>query len=122
MYLEKNYTHQFKQKITGYAVITGILKSYEKMLKLPYDLFLKISNHEKIDNVEVERRLFNRIGQRYVDAYKFALEEYKECDDDFKVYEWWLRTHMLIDHISGMTDEFALQTYQMLKGINLMRI
>lgn len=28
---------------------------------------------------------------------------------------------MLIDHISGMTDEFALETYQMMKGISLMR-
>lgn len=108
-------------ELTGYAVITGILKSYEKMLKLPYDSFLKIVKHEKIDNVEVERRLFNRIGQRYVEAYNYGLEEYEGCTD-FKVYEWWLRTHMLIDHISGMTDEFALQTYQMLKGINLMRI
>ena len=108
-------------ELTGYAVITGILQSYEKMLLLPYDKFLALVNHQEIDNVEVERRLFNRIGARYVDAYKYALEEYSSTSSDFSVYEWWLRTHMLIDHISGMTDEFALEIYQMLKGISLMR-
>lgn len=108
-------------ELTGYAVISGILQCYEKMLLLPYGKFLALVNHEETDNVEVERRLFNRIGARYVDAYKYELEEYNSADSDFCVYEWWLRTHMLIDHISGMTDEFALETYQMLKGINLMR-
>lgn len=108
-------------ELTGYAVITGILQSYEKMLLLPYDKFLALVNHQETDNVEVERRLFNRIGTRYINAYKYALEEYSNSSSDFLTYEWWLRTHMLIDHISGMTDEFALETYQMLKGISLMR-
>lgn len=107
-------------ELTGYAVITGILRSYEKMLRLPYEKFAHLVKHQEIDNVEVERRLFNRIGTRYVEAYKYAREEYLNSRD-FPVYEWWLRTHMVIDHISGMTDEFALETYQMLKGINLMR-
>lgn len=90
------------------------------MLRLPYEKFVHLVKHQEIDNVEVERRLFNRIGTRYVEAYKYAREEYLNSRD-FPVYEWWLRTHMVIDHISGMTDEFALETYQMLKGINLMR-
>lgn len=42
--------------------------------------------------------------------------------DYFEIYEWWLRIHLILDHISGMTDEFALETYQMLKGIKLMRV
>ena len=109
-------------ELTGFAVITGILQSYEKMLLLSYKEFSALVNHQKVDNVEVERRLFNRIGTRYVEAYKYALEEYSSSSPDFPAYEWWLRTHMLIDHISGMTDEFALETYQMLKGINLMRV
>ena len=42
-------------------------------------------------------------------------------DNDFLEKEWWLRVHLVIDHISGMTDEFALETYQMMEGIRLMR-
>lgn len=108
-------------ELTGYSVITGILECYEKLLKMQYEDFRDLVNHKDVSNAEVERRLFNRIGPRYVEAYKNALEDYSK-DPDFYIYEWWLRTHMLIDHISGMTDEFALETYQMLKGISLMRI
>lgn len=107
-------------ELTGYAVINGILSCYEKMLVLPYEKFSLLIRHENASGIEVERRLFNRIGKRYIKAYEYALEKYSD-NDDFLTYEWWLRTHMLIDHISGMTDEYALETYQMLKGIKLMR-
>lgn len=108
-------------ELTGYAVITGILKKYERLLKLPYEKFSRLISGDKIDNVDVERRLFNRIGRRYVKAYCYALEEPAPNDASFEEKEWWLRVHMLIDHVSGMTDEFALETYQMLEGINLLR-
>ena len=108
-------------ELTGYAVITGILKKYERLLKLPYETFVKISQGENVKNADVERRLFNRIGKRYVQAYYFALEELDNTTPSFYETEWWLRVHLLIDHVSGMTDEFALETYQMLEGINLLR-
>lgn len=109
-------------ELTGYAVITGILQSYEKLLSLPYKDFSTLIENQVNSDKEVERRLFNRIGPRYVQAYTYALQNYEKSSPDFLAYEWWLRTHMLIDHISGMTDEFALETYQMLKGISLMRV
>lgn len=30
-----------------------------------------------------------------------------------------LRVHMIIDHIAGMTDDYALKTYQVCKGITI---
>lgn len=108
-------------ELTGYSVITGILVKYERLLKLPYDTFNPIIHGEHVDNTDVERRLFNRIGQRYVKAYSYAIEDLNTSDPDFYEKEWWLRVHLLIDHVSGMTDEFALETYQMLEGINLLR-
>lgn len=108
-------------ELTGYAVITGILESYESMLKLSYDEFEKIVNGQRIDNTDVERRLYNRLGQRYVSAYIYAINKLKRKQHDYAIMEWWLRLHLLVDHVSGMTDEFALETYQMLKGISLMQ-
>lgn len=107
-------------EITGYAVITGILKNYERLLRLPSDVFLKIVEGEKTDNTDVERRLYNRLGKRYISAYKYAISKLDEKKHEYAIKEWWLRVHLLIDHVSGMTDEFALETYQMLEGINLM--
>ena len=109
-------------ELTGYAVITGILKRYERLLKIPYEEFRKLILNERTTGLDVERRLYNRIGKRYIMAYKYALEKMDENSFDFKTREWWYRVHLLIDHISGMTDEFALQTYQMLEGINLLRM
>lgn len=109
-------------ELTGYAVITGILKRYERLLKLPYSEFVKLVKNERTNGLDIERRLYNRIGKRYVLAYSYAVDNLDKYSWDFKTREWWLRVHLIIDHISGMTDEFALQTYQMLEGINLLRI
>lgn len=110
-------------ELTGFAVITGILRNYGRLLKIPYLTFEKIANQEQVDNFDVERRLFNRIGKRYVKAYWYAIDKLdKTKTEDFLVYEWWLRIHLIVDHVSGMTDEFALETYQMLEGINLLRV
>lgn len=108
-------------ELTGYAVITGILKSYERVLELSHDEFWRMLNGEKTDGKDVERRLYNRLGQRYVLAYKYAISKLNKRRCDYAAKEWWLRLHLIVDHVSGMTDEFALESYQMLKGIRLMQ-
>ena len=111
-------------EITGYAVITGILNKYRCILKMEYEDFYKlITNEGEIKGFDFEKRLLHRIGKRYKEAYNFDVEKIKVNDNvnEFLIKEWWLRAHLIIDHISGMTDEFALETYQMLEGIQLMR-
>ena len=107
-------------ELTGYAVITGILRHYERLLKLKYEDFKVVADRQG-RKMAVEQRLFNRIGHRCVQAYKKAVEALDEQDPAFAQTEWWLRVHLLVDHISSMTDAFALETYQMLEGIALMR-
>ena len=108
-------------ELTGYAVITGILKSYERLLCLPYSSFIELVKYGQTDNADIERRLFNRLGKRYIAAYSYSIEKLESTKTDFAGREWWLRAHLLLDHVSGMTDEFALETYQMLQGIRQMR-
>ena len=109
-------------EISGYAVITGILDIYTKILKMNYDDFDKILKDNDIDGYDFEKRLIHFIGKRYIKAYTYSLDEIQEINsEELLIREWWLRVHLIIDHISGMTDEYALQTYQMLKGINIMR-
>ena len=106
-------------ELTGYAVITGILRHYERLLKLPYADFARLIRGER-KGMAVEVRLYNRIDSRCVEAYRYGVDDLKD-DPDFAEKEWWLRVHLLIDHISSMTDAYALETYQMLEGIALMR-
>jgi len=108
-------------ELTGYAVITGILNHYQRLLELSDRQFHGLLNDDSSVKLDYERRLFNRLGKRYVKAYQYAVEEVRN-DDNFTLKEWWLRVHLIVDHISGMTDEFALNTYQMLEGISLLKL
>ena len=92
-------------------------------MKLPMERFEDVMGGNRMD-YPVESRLYNRIGGRCVDAYNEAMKDVKSrglSDQQLRQEEWWLRVHLLIDHISSMTDAFALETYQMLEGIALMR-
>ncbi len=110
-------------ELTGYAVIIGMLRHFQRLLELPYDDFKSLLYDEEKKGLDFERRLYNRLGRRYISAYKYATEKIdKEDNQNFTIMEWWLRTHLIIDHVSGMTDEFALETYQMLEGINLLKV
>ena len=108
-------------EITGYAVITGIISKYSSILKMSYKDFKCLINDEKINGFDFEKRLFHLVGKRYIQAYKHEVSKNNESEENFLIKEWWLRAHLIIDHISGMTDEFALETYQMFEGIRLMR-
>ena len=105
---------------TGYEVITGILNTYSRLLKMKYEDFEKLINGESVKDFDYEKRLIHFIGKRYIIAYINAKDNQIQAAD-FSTKELWLRTHLIIDHVSGMTDEYALETFQMLKGIQLMR-
>lgn len=104
-------------ELTGYAVIHGLLQKYQQLLKLSYEDFNRIVREEDNEH-PIETRLFHRLGERYIKRYKIDVDGYKG-KDHFKTYELWLRTHLIIDHISGMTDSYALETFQMLHGIDI---
>ena len=53
------------------------------------------------------------LPDRYVDSYS------KSSIDVSDNEEWVLRSHLIVDYISGMTDDFALETYQRLNGIRV---
>jgi len=102
-------------ELSGYAVISGLLEVYSKLLQLPRDKFSLIVDNEDIrkNKLDIHKRLFNRLPATYVNSYIKCSERVK--DDK----EWNLRAHLIVDFISGMTDNFSLETYKMLKGIRV---
>ncbi|MCM7621465.1 dGTPase [Enterobacter vonholyi] len=125
-----------KMELSGFAIIKGILEEYLKILALPKDKFkyLVTENADEINNnkLHIERRLYNRLPDKHIDAYKTAiagvsirnkkwtderfLEKY--CAFDAK-HEWHLRAHLIVDFVSGMTDQFSMEIYHLLKGIKI---
>ncbi len=108
-------------ELTGYAVITGLLTHFGRLLALSYKDFSILTNDAQTNDkvLDFERRLFNRLGKRYVKCYILEVNKLNTDPDEFIIKEWWLRTHLIIDHITGMTDDYALATYQVLMGINI---
>ncbi|MBU3054567.1 dGTPase [Pseudomonas indica] len=100
-------------ELTGYSAITGILEKLKPLLDLSQKNFehLMQDDQKKIKdlNLDKEKRLLNLIPKQCKKSYK------KEISSD--TLEWFLRAHLVVDYISGMTDDFALDIYQKLSGI-----
>lgn len=134
-YLFTSYEAE-KMELSGFAIIKGILEEYLKILALPKDKFkcLVTENADEINDnkLYIERRLYNRLPEKHIDAYKTAIagvsirnkkwtDEHfveKYCSFDAK-HEWNLRAHLIVDFVSGMTDQFSMETYHLLKGIKI---
>lgn len=113
-------------ELSGFAIMTGLLNSFSELLKMKKSEFELLTNKGKSPvgaGIDLQWRVFNRLSSRMINSYKFQLDELTSStspqlhifsDNDT---EWWLRAHLVIDHISGMTDAFALEMYQMLSGV-----
>ena len=111
-------------ELAGLEIIGGLLNHFCKLLFLTKDNFAKIlSSRDK--SFDIERRIYGKIGERFKRVYKTEIINtackksnfescFKKIDD---LDEWILRAHMIIDHISAMTDDYALTQYKYLKGV-----
>ncbi|MCC4782123.1 dNTP triphosphohydrolase [Vibrio lentus] len=148
-------------ELSGFSIISGILENYKSLLCLKKELFLSLVSNSyseiKDNNLHIHRRLFNRLPQKHLNAYKCGVvgvsipdlkrelleessiedeqEQIEYLNENFEAYfdkkfkqhinsvdlsiEWNLRTHLIIDFISGMTDQFSMEFFQMLKGIDV---
>jgi len=135
---ETSDTHQFLKKVktfarkkiysdrsaeqielAGRSVIRGLLKHFGSLIcrqpgqPFPEDDFLSLVGNEsgtiRQRELDFELRLVRRLPVGYREKY---------CDGD-RGTESLRRSHLIVDFVSGMTDDFALETYQILEGIRI---
>jgi dGTPase len=114
---QRVYNHKIPRglELSGAAIMDGLLGQYGKLLSLSRtDMQSVVIGGKVKSNLEVPVRLFESIALRHIDAYKAATKRVENDAD-----EWCDRAHMIVDFISGMTDAFALKTFQRLVGISL---
>lgn len=113
-------------ELSGYAIITGLLNRFGELLRMRREKFeLLIDENKSPANkgIDLQWRVFNRLSKRMIKSYKLQLQEFTQGDFAHKHgigendIEWWLRAHLIIDHVSGMTDAYALEMYQMFSGM-----
>jgi dGTPase len=106
------------KEMAGYHIIYGLLEKYRLLLELKEEKFNILINFRKnpeglqSENLDLELRLFNRLPQKYINAYIFSVNKNKKL-------EWFYRAHLIVDFIAGMTDQYSLELYRLLYGIDI---
>lgn len=106
-------------ELRGYAALMGLLDIYRPILELPGTAF---PNLENLDDGEhfIEHRLNHRLSRKYKTAYFRAVHQLEKEDHSIAEandLEWYFRTRLVLDYVSGMTDHFVLTEYQSLSAI-----
>jgi len=99
-------------ELQGYSIINGLLEIYKPLIALEHLDFEKLLKDEKIECF-IAMRLIKRISSKQIVAYKNDTGKL-DRDDTFIVLEWYYRVRLIIDYISGMTDDYALNEYRTL--------
>lgn len=128
-YCRKNvYQHESVQRteLAGLMAIAGLLDHFRVLLECSEDRFSSAVAYANKDAkkrpIIVERKLLSLFPDKHLRAYQHGVNQLKTkklSSDNKKMEEWKLRAHLITDFISGMTDDFALSSYQTLSGIKV---
>lgn len=127
---EHVYGHESVQRVelAGYTAISGLLEKYSCLLASSLDRFNCALASDKKDSsgkpIILEGKFIALLPKNYIDVYKDDLKKLNikfpdTQSSDFLFSEWNLRAHLVVDFISGMTDDFAMTTYRTLSGMRL---
>jgi dGTPase len=119
--ISTKYIYQNKEvqqlELQGYTIVNALFDIYKPLLELSCEAFSKLLKNEAIECF-VSMRLIKRISAKQIVAYKNDVKTLEQHDkEDFLVLEFYYRVRLIIDFISGMTDDFALHEYQVLSVI-----
>jgi dGTPase len=119
--VSQKYIYQNKEvqtlELKGYTIINTLLEKYKPLLLLSSEDFSKLLKDKKIDCF-ISMRLIKRISSKQIVAYKHDVEklDIKE-NEKYDLLEWYFRARLIIDYISGMTDDYALEEYRLLSAL-----
>lgn len=120
------YCHETVERVelAGYTAIFGLLDHFECLLNCSTDRFassLDYSRNKDSTNkpIIIEKKLLTLFPRNYIKVYFDDLQKLNKSDDNYRFTEWNIRAHLVTDFISGMTDDFAVTTYQTLSGMRL---
>jgi dGTPase len=112
------YSHKDIQslELKGYKILTGLLNSYKPLLKLTQVDFCSLISKKDI-SCFISTRLIKRLSTKHIVAYQDSINKLdKKNKQKFQIQEWYYRARLILDYISGMTDDFALSEYRWLSA------
>ena len=103
-------------ELQSYTIINNLFNIYKPLLEIDYLDFTKLLDDKEIDCF-ISQRLIKRISSKQIVAYQNDLKKFDKNLESYKILELYHRIRLLIDYISGMTDDFALEEYKVLSVI-----
>ncbi len=103
-------------ELRGYAALMGLMGIYRPLLELSTEDFTAIVDRRPTPHF-IAQRLYHRLSGKHKEAYCEARNSLDKDAEDYVVLEWYYRCRLLIDYLSGMTDNFVLDEYQSLAAI-----
>src|SRR5574344_958732 len=104
-------------ELKAYAIINSLFDNYKPLLDLDKNDFSKLLRNERIDCF-ISQRLIKRLSSKQIVAYKQDISKLDENDSEkFAIMEFYYRVRLIIDYISGMTDDYALEEYKILNAL-----
>ncbi|MDP7591199.1 MAG: dGTPase [Litorilituus sp.] len=107
-------------ELKGYAVISGLLNIYTPLIELNYEEFKTLFTKNNLKSHPIESRLFHKLSSKHKARYKEDTKgtfNQSTPSTQSKMMELYARTRLVLDYISGMTDQFALEEFQNLTAI-----
>jgi dGTPase len=112
------------REITAHAVLTGLLEAYKPLMTCDRARFDLARGGERKDGdgrpIGRESSLMSRFAGKFVSVYEesvaAASSGAEPASGADKVMERICRIRLIVDHLASMTDEFALQSYQLVSG------
>lgn len=108
-----------ENELTGDEILSYLLDIFcEAMLHLNFyrnthdEFFLSPSDEKK--KYAKYRKIFSLISKNFVEQFKADTKEIKDVNSLEHIY---YRFRLVVDYISGMTDNYAKEIYQVLRGI-----
>ena len=117
------YTHDSVQRLelAGFNAISGLLDRFRPLLEASRERFNAVLQGEREypqgERILLEPKLLKLFPPKYLKVYEHHVQQSKLAD--LNVVEWNARAHLIVDFVSGMTDDFAMTTYRTLAGMRL---
>ena len=114
-----SYRHIYTNKevqtleLKGYAVLQGLLNIYKPLLECSYEEFSSLIDKGKSKSI-ILQNLFSRLPKKHLVAYK---TDTQNLENNKRLLELYYRIRLIIDFITGMTDDFALYEFQSLSAV-----
>lgn len=109
------------RELVAYSVLSGLLDTYKPLLTCDEDAFLRairsLAADGYLERPSIEGTLLSRFPRKHRQAYLDAVNRLPPGDGMKKrIEEWMLRAHLVVDFVSGMTDDFAFEMHNLTSG------